>query len=147
MEPCSAGTSAIGQLTGYKFKVKMEFDVCFLFVFLGALLTFHRHRNRPHILLLDVLSSAYLLYSTFTRQFYIRHTEVAQWKSDICSALAGDRALIYDYISLSIVSWVASLFLEYTSSVSLVKDKTRKTYYGIFTGRVGPRQVFSTSNS
>ena len=99
----------------------MELDVCFFFVFLGSLLTFHRHRSSPYAQLLDVLSSAYLLYATFTREFYIRHTEVAQWRSDICSALSGDTALIYDYISISIVSWVASSFLEYTSSVSLVK--------------------------
>ena len=90
-------------------------------LFHRAVHTFHAHRTSLYVQLLDVMSSAYLLYSTFTRQFYLRNTEVAQWAKDICAALTGDGDLIYNYISLSIVSWIASSFLEYTSSVRLVK--------------------------
>ena len=109
------------QLLGHRFKVGMEFDICLLFVFLGTLaaLTSRRHRNRPAALLLEFASSFYLLYATYNRTFMIRHTEISQWIRDLCAN--GVPSLIYDYIFLSVVSWVSSSFLEYSSSLNLGK--------------------------
>lgn len=121
---CDDQESPLGQLIGYQFKVRMEFDVCLLFVYLGALRSFFKHQRWAYVL--DVLSSLYLLWATFTRQSYRRNSPVALWGKDICIAATSDKSLIYDYLAVSIASWLASTFLECTSSARFVKLYTTR---------------------
>lgn len=121
---CDYQDSPLGQLIGYQFKVRMEFDICLLFVYLGALQSFYKHQRWAYVL--DFLSSLYLLWATFTRQSYRRHSLVAQWGKDICVAATSDQSLIYDYLAVSIASWLASTFLECTSSARFVKLYTTR---------------------
>ena len=112
------------QEIGYQFTVRMEFYVCLLFVYLGALWSFFKHQRWAYVL--DFLSSLYLLWATFTRQSYRRNSPVALWGKDICVAATSDQSLIYDYLAVSIASWLASTFLECTSSARFVKLYTTR---------------------
>ena len=103
----------------YKFSIKVEFNVCSFFVFLGVLRICRRHKKLACCL--DILSSVYLLWATFTRSYYVHSTQVAQWTIDVCSAITSDRGLIRDYLFVSIASWISSLFLELKSSARFVK--------------------------
>ena len=102
----------------YRF-VRYEFDVALLIVYLGVLRLVSRHRVVAY--LLDVVSSVYLLWATYTRQFYLHNTSVGQWAKDLCSAIVSDKELIYNYLAVSVVSWVASSFLEWNSVVHFKK--------------------------
>ena len=110
-----------GQILWHTFQVRMEYDICLLFVFLGTLvaLSSSKRRNSALAVAVEVLSSLYLLYATYNRNFIIKHTEIALWMSNVCSESAG--ALIYQYIIFSLVSWMASSFLECSSSFHLAK--------------------------
>lgn len=127
---CDEHESPLGQLIGYQFKVRMEFDICLLFVYLGALNSFFKHQRWAYVL--DFSSSVYLLWATFTRQSYRRSSPVAQWGEDACVAATSDKSLIYDYLAVSIASWLASTFLECTSSARFVKLYATR-YYKKFT--------------
>ena len=105
-------------VTDYRF-VRYEFDVALLIVYLGVLRLVSRHRVVAY--LLDVVSSVYLLWATYTRQFYLHNTSVGQWAKDLCSAIVSDKELIYNYLAVSVVSWVASSFLEWNSVVHFKK--------------------------
>ena len=110
-----------GHITEFsnKFEVKVEFDVCLCVVFFGVVRCVQRHKNVSY--LLDFLSSSALLWATFFRQFYLHNTQVGQWASDACFAASSDRGLIYNYLAVTIVSWIASSYLEYTSVVRFTK--------------------------
>ena len=112
---------AAGQLLWHTFQVRMEFDITLFFVFLGVLvaLSSRKRRNSLFAVVLEILSSFYLLYATYNRNFIIKHTDIAQWISSGCSEGAG--ALIYQYIIFSVVSWMASSLLEFSSSFHLAK--------------------------
>ena len=121
-ETCSNGAMpTAGQLLGYTFKVEMEFEVCLFFVFMGTLVALNsrKRRNRIPAVVVDVLSSIFLLYSSYNRTVIIRNTELTKWVRDVCAEGAG--ALIYNYLVLSLVSWVASSVLELSSSLNLAK--------------------------
>ena len=107
------------QHPGYKFSIKVEFLVCLFFVFLGVLHIRRRHKKLAYCL--DIVSSVYLLSTTFIQHVYLHDTQVAQWTIDICSAITSERGLIKDYLFISIASWISSLFLELTSSVRFIK--------------------------
>ena len=70
---------------------------------------------------LDVISSACLLVATFTRKFYLHNTSVGQWANDVCLAMMSDKELIFNYLAVSVVSWVASSFLECNSLIHFKK--------------------------
>ena len=112
------------KLLGYSFTVGMEFDIILFVVFLGTLVTLTRHRNSTLAFVGDLFSSFYLLYSTYNRTFILRHTGITHWVTDLCAEGAG--ALIYDYIFFSVVSWMASSVLEYSSSLNLAKLEEMK---------------------
>ena len=104
---------------GYKFAIKVEFIVCLFFVFLGVLHLRRKHKKLAYCL--DIVSSVYLLWTTFVQHVYLHDTQVARWAIDICSAITSERGLIKDYLFVSIASWISSLFLELTSSARFVK--------------------------
>lgn len=108
-----------GQTSGYEFTLRAEFNVCSLVILLAVLRI--RHRDGKLAYVLDVVSSVCLVWATFTRQFYLRHTKVAHWASDWCSAVTSRSGLKQDYLYISILSWIASSFLRYTCSVHLYK--------------------------
>jgi hypothetical protein len=121
-ETCSKGAmSTAGQLLGYTFKVGMELDVCLFFVFMGTLVALNSYKRRNGIpaVVVDVLSSILLLYSSYSRTVIIRNTELTKWVINFCAK--GAEALIYNYLVLSVVSWVASSVLEFSSSLNLAK--------------------------
>ena len=121
------GDPSSGKLTGYKFYVGVEFDVCLLVVYMGILHLVHRHRKLAYVF--DILSAACLLWATYTRQFYLQYTPVSQFASDVCAAFTGDRSLTYNYLVVTIASWIASTFLEYKGVVflgKLYKTKLRR---------------------
>ena len=51
--------------------------------------------------------------------YIYRNTEIAHWVTNVCAEGAG--ALIYGYMLLSVVSWIASSVLEFSSSLHLMK--------------------------
>ena len=93
-------------------RVRVEFTVCALAVFLGALRICHNKKKLAYCLYF--VSSAYLLWATFYRQYYIHYTPVAD-------AIKSERSLIKDYLFVSMASWISSLFLESTSSARFLK--------------------------
>lgn len=118
---CLDDVSSTDQLLGpATFKVRLEL-VRILFLFLGTLVALcsRKRRNGLISVLLDVLSSFYLLYSSYNRTIIIKNTEIAHWVTNVCAEGAG--ALIYGYMFLSVVSWIASSVLEFSSSLHLVK--------------------------
>ena len=108
----------IPQFTDYRL-IFPEFNVILLVVYLG-ILKFIQHRKMVGYLL-DFISSIFLLWATFTRQFYLRKTLVGQWATDICSVIQSDKELIYGYLAVSVVSWVSSSFIECNSIVYFMK--------------------------
>ena len=96
-------------------RVRVEFAVCALAVFLGALRICHNNKRLAHCLY--YVFSAYLLWATFYRQYYLRYTPVAD-------PVENEMSLIENYLFVSVASWISSLFLECTSSarfLSLLK--------------------------
>ena len=59
------------QILGHTFKVGMEFDACFLFVFLGTLIALTSRRHHPFALFLDFTSSFYLLYIHLVQSHFL----------------------------------------------------------------------------
>ena len=88
-------------------RVRVEFTVCALAVFLGALRISHKTKTLAYCLY--SVFSAYLLWATFYRQYYIHYTPVED-------AVKTEQSLIKDYLFVSMASWISSLFLECTSS-------------------------------
>lgn len=96
-------------------RVRVEFIICALPVFLGALRICHTNKKLAYCLYF--VSSAYLLWATFYRQYYLHYTPVAD-------AAKNEMSLIENYLFVSTASWISSLFLECTSSarfLSLLK--------------------------
>ena len=96
-------------------RVRLEFTVCALAVFLGALRICHNNKRLAYCLYF--VFSAYLLWATFYRQYYLRYTPVAD-------PVNNEMSLIENYLFVSVASWISSLFLECTSSarfLSLLK--------------------------
>ena len=124
------GDPSSGQLIGYKFYVGVEFGLCTFVVFTGILSLVRRHRKIGFAF--DFLSSAYLLWATYTRQFYLHYTPVSQFASDVCAAFTGDKSLTYNYLVVTIASWIASTFLEYKGVLFLKRlysTKLRRPSY------------------
>ena len=113
--------SAVDHSLEDAYKVGMEFDICLFFVFFRTLVALNSRRCRSRLpaVIVDVLSSLLLLYSTYNRTLIIRNTDLSQWVSGLCAEGAG--ALIYNYLVISMVSWIASSVLEFSSSLNLGK--------------------------
>ena len=118
------GDSPPGQSIGYKFYVGVEFYLCVTAVYMGILHLGRRHRKLANAF--DILSAVYLLWATYTRQFYLHNTQVSQFAYDVCAAFTGDTTLLYKYLVVTIASWIASTFLEYKGIVFLKRLYTTK---------------------
>ena len=75
---------------------------------------------------LEILLTTYLLWATFTRQWYLQTTQVGEWASDICMAILGypilsGKGLLFNYFVITVLSWISSSFLEYTSFTRFAK--------------------------
>ena len=111
-----------GQLD-YTIFVKLE---CVLVLYLGVLRLMVNCRQKVAVYGLEILLTTYLLWATFTRQWYLQITQVEEWASGICMAILGypilsGKGLLFNYFVITVLSWISSSFLEYTSFTRFAK--------------------------
>ena len=101
--------------------VSPEFNIVFI-IALAILLLSTKKRYLGY--LVDVFAAIYLLYGTYSRKEILRETG---WGSDASVAKSpADQRTVYDFLVLSLVSWVASVMLEYRSVEFLLKTGLKR---------------------
>lgn len=86
--------------------VSLEFNLVLVAAFTLAI------RNTFISCLVDMVAGIFLLYATLVRNQILHENK---WISDICSAINADETAVYHFLVHCLVSWVASVIIEFKS--------------------------------